>query len=256
MICALMIGRAGSKGFPSKNVKYILGRRLCEYPLIAAKKSKYIDKIFVSTDCPIISRTSKKYGANIIKRPKKLTNNKALGDHVFEHGYFEIKKMLAKENKKIELIVLLFANAVTVNNKLIDTGIQILKKKKLFDSAVSTSVYNMWSPLRARKLHKDGSLKPFVPFKTFGNPKTLNCDRDSQGDVYYADMSVSVVRPNCLEKLSEGLLPQKWMGKKIAPIYSKAGFDVDFAWQLPLAKYWLIKKGFRNKYVKRSKKKK
>ena len=70
-------------------------------------------------------------------------------------------------------------------------------------------------PLRARKLDKKGALKPFVPFKVFGNPKTLNCDRDSQGDVYYADMSVSIVRPKCLENLKSGLLPQKWMGKKL-----------------------------------------
>ena len=36
-------------------------------------------------------------------------------------------------------------------------------------------------PLRARKQVADGSLQPFVPFETFGDPKTLNCDRDSQG---------------------------------------------------------------------------
>ena len=60
----------------------------------------------------------------------------------------------------------------------------------------------MWSPLRAGKVVKDGSLKPFVPFKTFGNPKTLNCDRDSQGDVFFADMSVSVIRPKCLENMT------------------------------------------------------
>ena len=53
-----------------------------------------------------------------------------------------------------------------------------------------------------------------LSFETFGNPKTLNCDRDSQGNVYFADMSVSVVRSKCLENLKEGLLPQKWMGKK------------------------------------------
>ena len=99
----------------------------------------------------------------------------------------------------------------------------------------------MWSPLRARKLGKDGFLKPFVPFKIFGNPKTLNCDRDSQGDVYYADMSVSIVRPKCLENLKSGLLPQKWMGKKIAPIKSDAGFDVDYEWQIPQLQYWLKK---------------
>ena len=45
--------------------------------------------------------------------------------------------------------------------------------------------------------------------------KKLNCDRDSQGDVYFADMSLSVVRPKCLENLSSGLLPQKWMGKTL-----------------------------------------
>ena len=65
MICALMIGRAGSVGFPNKNIKKVLGRRLCEYPLIACKNSKYVDKIFVSTDCSTIKSISKKYGAEI-----------------------------------------------------------------------------------------------------------------------------------------------------------------------------------------------
>ena len=74
----------------------------------------------------------------------------------------------------------------------------------------------MWSPLRARKLDKKTNmLKPFVPFKTFGNPKTLNCDRDSQGDVIFADMSVNVVRPSCLKKMSSGLLPQNGWEKEL-----------------------------------------
>jgi|TARA_B100001971_G_scaffold178302_1_gene173140 CMP-N-acetylneuraminic acid synthetase len=244
MICALMIGRAGSAGFPNKNIRKVLGRRLCEYPLIACKNSKYVNKIFVSTDCPIITRTCKNYDAIHIKRPRRLTNNKALGEHVFEHGYFEIKKILNLETKDIEFIVLLMANAPTVSGKLIDKGISVLKRNKNFNSAVTTSIYNMWSPLRARKINKRGFLKPFVPFKTFGNPKTLNCDRDSQGDVYYADMSASIVRPRCLENLKEGLLPQKWMGKKIAAIKSWGGCDVDYEWQIPGVEYWLKKHGF------------
>ena len=253
MICALMIGRSGSRGFPNKNIKYILNRRIFEYPLIAAKKSKLINKIFVSTDCSVISKESKKYGVEIIERPKNLSNNKALGDHAFEHGYKEIKKRL--KGSKIELVILLFANAPTINSETIERGIKILRKNKKFDSAVSTSVFNMWSPLRARKLEKNGTLKPFVPFSVFGNPKTLNCDRDSQGDVYYADMSVSVVRPKCLENLSKGLLPQKWMGKKIASIKSEVGFglDIDFEWQIPIAEYWLKKTGFKNADYKRKK---
>ena len=239
-----MMGRAGSKGFPNKNLKKVLGRRLFEYPLIACKKSKYVDKIFVTTDCPIITRESKKYGAIIIKRPKSLATNAALGEKVYEHGYFEIKKMLNKNSKKIELIVLLMANAPTITSKLINEGIKILRKNKNFDSAVTTSIYNMWSPLRARKI-KNHFLIPFVPFKTFGNPKKLNCDRDSQGDVHFADMSASVVRSKCLENLKDGLLPQKWMGKKIAPIPSRGGCDVDYEWQLPMVEFWLKKNGYK-----------
>ena len=239
MIVALMIGRSGSKGLRGKNTLKVLGKPLCEYPLLAAKRSKYVNKIFVSTDCPIISKVAKKYKVTKIVRPKKLCTAQALGEDVFKHGYHVIKKMLKLENKKIELLVLLMANAATITPKMIDSGIRFLKNNKKFDSAVSTSIYNMWSPLRARKLMSNGSLKPFVPFKTFGDPKKMNCDRDSQGDVYFADMSVSIVRPKCLEKMDNGLLPQKWMGKKIAPIKSEAGFDLDYNWQLPLVEYWI-----------------
>ena len=244
MIAAILIGRKGSRGFPGKNTFKVFGRSLCEYPLIAAKKSKFIDKIYVATDCDKIKKISLKYNVEFIDRPKKLNTNKALGDYVFEYSYKQIKK---RNNKKIELIVLLFANAPTINFKLINQGITLLKKNKYFDSAVTTSIYNMWSPLRARKLGSDGSLKPFVNFKYFGNPKTLNCDRDSQGDVYFADMSLSVVRPKCLENLKDGLLPQKWMGKKIMPIKSWGGCDVDYKWQIPGVKYWLTANGFKKK---------
>ena len=239
-----MIGRKGSRGFPGKNTYKVLGRALCEYPLIAAKKSKFIDKIYVATDCNKIKKISSKYNVEFIDRPKKLNTNKALADHAFEYSYEQVKK---KNTKKIELVVLLFANAPTINFKLIDQGITLLKKKKSFDSAVSTSVYNMWSPLRARKLASDGSLKPFVNFEYFGNPKTLNCDRDSQGNVYFADMSLSIVRPKCLENLKDGLLPQRWMGKKIMPIKSWGGCDVDYKWQIPGVEHWLTTNGFKRK---------
>ena len=73
MICALMIGRSGSRGVPKKNTKKVCGRYLCEYSLIAAKNSKYIDRIFVSTNDPKIMKISQKYGATIIKRPKYLS---------------------------------------------------------------------------------------------------------------------------------------------------------------------------------------
>jgi len=244
MISALLLGRKGSVGFPGKNTYSVLGRALMEYPLLAGLNAKLVNEVYVSTDDENIMKIGRKHGAQIIARPSELATKKALGEHAFVHGYKWIKEHSGQE---IEMIVLLFCNAPTILAKTIDAGITILKKNPSYDSAVTVSCYNMWSPLRARRIDCDGLLKPFVPFETFGNPKTLNCDRDSQGDVWFADMSVSIVRPKCLEHLDEGMLPQKWMGQNIYPLKQWGGCDVDFEWQIPQVDFWLRQNGFSDK---------
>ncbi|MGA2917093.1 cytidylyltransferase domain-containing protein [Methanoregula sp.] len=242
MIPALLIGREGSVGFPGKNVYPVLGKPLMAYPLMAAKKAKSVDTVYVSTDSQKIKSIGKEYGAEIIDRPPELCSKEALGEDAYVHGYRYIKE---KTGKDIELVVLLFCNAATILPETIDEGIAVLRKNPGYDSAVTVSKYNMWSPLRARKEGADGLLHPFVPFETFGDPKSLNCDRDSQGDVWFADMSVSIVRPHCLEHLEEGLLPQKWMGQNIYPLKQWGGCDVDYEWQIPQVRFWLEKHGFK-----------
>lgn len=238
MIAALLLGRSGSVGFPGKNTCFVSGKMLMEYPLLAAKDSTFIDEIYVSTDSEDIKTVAKKHGVFIIDRPAYLCTKDALGEDAYVHGYEYIKNELKRD---VELMVLLFCNAATVTSKIIDEGISVLRKNPEFDSAVSVSRYNMWSPLRARKIDSDGLLKPFVPFEVFGDPKNLTCDRDSQGDVWFADMGVSIVRPRCLENISEGLLPQKWMGRNIYPLRQCGGCDVDYEWQVPQVEYWLKK---------------
>jgi len=244
MIAALLLGRKGSIGFPGKNTFPTLGRPLCAYPLLAAKYARQIDHIYVSTDDEQIMEIARQYGAEIIVRPPELCTKDALGEDAYVHGFNVIKSQTRQRDDDIELMVLLFCNAATLLAETIDEGVEILRKNPEIDSAVTVSSYNMWSPLRARKIGDDGLLHPFVPFETFGDPKTLNCDRDSQGDIWFADMGVSVVRPRCLENLDDGLLPQKWMGQKIYPLKQWGGCDVDFEWQLPGVEHWLRKHGF------------
>lgn len=244
MICALLIGREGSSGFPSKNLLPVLGRPMMVYPLLAAKTAKTIDRVYVSTDSPRIKEIGRAHSAYIIDRPAYLATKEALGEDAYVHGYQVIRDELASEGYTVEMMVLLFCNAPTITAVLLDEGVAALRANPEADSAVTVSIYNMWSPLRARKLGADGYLHPFVPFEAFGDPATLNCDRDSQGDVYFADMSASVVRPRCLENLHAGLLPQKWMGQKILPIKQWGGLDVDYPWQVPQVEYWLREHGF------------
>lgn len=239
MVPALLLGRKGSKGFPGKNTADILGHPLAYYPMKAAIDALEVDQVYLSTDDEQLMEIARRNGVEVIVRPPELCNDTALGEHAYVHGFEEIRRR--NSDREIEFIVLLFCNAATVSAATISEGIRVLRNTPEIDSAVTVSRYNMWSPLRARKVGDDGLLHPFVPFEVFGDPQTLNCDRDSQGDVWFADMGVSIVRPHCLERLDEGLLPQKWMGQKIYPLKQWGGLDVDYEWQMPQVEFWLRK---------------
>ncbi|MBF0343525.1 MAG: cytidylyltransferase [Nitrospirae bacterium] len=243
MIPSLLLGRDKSVGFPGKNIYPVLGKPLMVYPLLAAMNSKYVSNVYVSTDSEQIKDIARENGAFVIDRPAHLCTDDALGQDAYIHGYRYIK---AEHDEEIELMVLLFCNAATITSNTIDKGIEVLRNAPSIDSAVTVSRYNMWSPLRARRIDSNGLLQPFVAFETFGDPNTLSCDRDSQGDVWFADMGVVIVRPICLENIQDGLLPQKWMGQKIYPLKQWGGCDVDYEWQLPGVEYWLKKNFYIN----------
>jgi hypothetical protein len=248
MIVAILIGREGSTGYPGKNVREILGKPLVAWPLETASAVKEIERTYVSTDSLRIKDIALQYGARIIDRPPHLCTKEALGEHAYQHAHEVITVELAKENKKPDLYVLLMANAPTISPEQLREGIAALRAHPEYDSAVTVSCYNMWSPLRARKIGADGLLHPFVPFEALGDPKTLNCDRDSQGDTWFCDMGMSIVRPRNLEDLESGLLPQKWMGQKIFPVKNEGGLDVDYGYQLAQAEWWLRTRGLSRKH--------
>ena len=49
-VLALIPARAGSKGLPGKNIRPLHGKPLLAWPIAAAKESRYVDKVVVSTD--------------------------------------------------------------------------------------------------------------------------------------------------------------------------------------------------------------
>jgi CMP-N-acetylneuraminic acid synthetase len=239
MIPALIIGREGSTGFPNKNITPFLGRPLMEYPILAAQNSKYVDDIFISTDSDQIRKLGESHGLKNIDRPEYLATNDALAEDAFAHGYREIK---SRSDKPIEFIILLFCNGACITPGIIDQGIEFLRQdtKEKYDSAVTTSLYNMWSPLRAKQIVND-TLEPFFPIEMF---KNASCDRGSQGDCWFADCSAFVVRPKCLENLEYGENPFRWMGRKVYPLKQWGGLDLDFEWQKGQVEFWLEQHGF------------
>ena len=239
MIPALIIGRKGSTGFPNKNITNFVGRPLMTYPILAAQNSKLVDEIYISTDSDKIKEIAMSHGLKNIDRPEELATNDALAEDAFAHGYREIKK---NSNQEIEFIVLLFCNGACITPGIIDKGIELLRndKNEDFDSAATSSLYNMWSPLRAKKI-VNNTLEPFFPINMFDD---ASCDRGSQGDCWFADCSAFVVRPKCLEDLNYGENPFRWMGRKVYPLKQWGGLDLDYEWQKGQVEFWLRKHGF------------
>jgi len=72
-ILAIIPGRGGSKGIPRKNIKLLAEKPLIAWTIEDAKKSKYIDRLILSSEDEEIIRVAKEYGCEVpFIRPKEL----------------------------------------------------------------------------------------------------------------------------------------------------------------------------------------
>ena len=79
-VLVIIPARGGSKGVPKKNIKSLNGKPVISYTIEEAKKSKYIDRIVVSTDNKDIAEVSKNYGAEVpFLRPSELAKDDTPG---------------------------------------------------------------------------------------------------------------------------------------------------------------------------------
>ena len=77
---AIIPARGGSKGIPRKNIKSLNGKPLLYYTIEEALKSRYIDKVIVSTEDKEIADLSRAYGNDIpLMRPKELAMDSTPG---------------------------------------------------------------------------------------------------------------------------------------------------------------------------------
>ena len=60
-ILAVILARGGSKAIPKKNIKLLNGHPLIAYTISEAIKSKYIDRVIVSSDDKI-PKSIREYG--------------------------------------------------------------------------------------------------------------------------------------------------------------------------------------------------
>ena len=157
-VLGIIPARKGSKGVINKNFRLVKkNKRLIDYTLIAAKKSKHINKIALTTDDERIIKHSKKYKIDyILKRNKKLSTDHTKSSSVVINTLNRIKDF------KADLIILLQPTSPLRNSFHIDEAIRIFcKNYKKYNSLVSVSLLEEPHPFKLKKIQK-GFLIPFL----------------------------------------------------------------------------------------------
>lgn len=79
-ILAIIPARGGSKGVPRKNVRDLAGKPLIAWTIEEAKKSRYIDRLILSSEDDEIIKVATQYGCEVpFKRPLELAQDDTPG---------------------------------------------------------------------------------------------------------------------------------------------------------------------------------
>jgi N-acylneuraminate cytidylyltransferase/CMP-N,N'-diacetyllegionaminic acid synthase len=77
-VLALIPARSGSKGLPGKNIRPLAGKPLLAWPIEAAKASKFVDRVILSTDDPAYAEIGRRHGAETpFLRPAEMASDQA-----------------------------------------------------------------------------------------------------------------------------------------------------------------------------------
>jgi CMP-N,N'-diacetyllegionaminic acid synthase len=79
-VLAIIPARGGSKGVPRKNIKNLAGKPLIAWTIEAAKNSRYIDRLILSSDDPEIIMVARAWGCDVpFVRPSELARDDTPG---------------------------------------------------------------------------------------------------------------------------------------------------------------------------------
>ena len=149
---AIIPARGGSKRLPKKNILDLLGKPLIAWSIEAGLKSKYIDKVIVSSDDEKILKVAKEYGANTIKRPEYLANDMATTFDTLKHTVDNIENY--------DYIILLQPTSPLRNEVHIDESIELLDSKNA-DAIISVCKMEH-SPQWSNSLPDDDNMGDFI----------------------------------------------------------------------------------------------
>ena len=189
-IIAIIPARAGSKSVIDKNIKNLSGFPVLAYSIAAAKLSKRINRVIVSTDSNHYASIAKEFGAEVpFLRPKKYSSDKSIDREFFLHAIDWFKN-----NEKQIPKVFVHLRPTTP-----------LRLPKIIDDAIDNFLENRQaSSLRSAHIAPESPMKWFIKeknyFKSFVNVEISNLPKEMFKETYIPNGYIDIVKTSELIK--------------------------------------------------------
>ena len=222
-ILCVITARSGSKKLKNKNILPLKKIPLMAHTILAAKKSKFLDRVILSTDSKKYASIGKKFGAEVpFLRPKSLATSKSHHPDVVKHALNYIEK---KNKKNFDIIVMLQPTSPFREACHIDLALKKFLKEKN-NSLISLKKQD-YPPWWFFKLKKNKNLN----FLNFKNKNVFNLERQQFPKLYRPNGAIYICRKSTL--MSGDLVDPKSCGFLLMD--EKSSIDIDSEIDLKIA---------------------
>lgn len=194
-ILAIIGARSGSRNIPHKNIRLLAGRPLLAWPILAAKRSQYINRIIVSTDSPEYAKIAREWGAETpFLQPPEVSHDLATEVDFISHALEWLKK---NEGYTPDIVARLFATVPLKRTEDVDRCIEMLLNDPEAHSAVAIAEAHQ-HPHKALKIAPDG--KHVVTYITNSGRDVTPLQRQRYEKAYFRQGNIIAVRYDVFQK--------------------------------------------------------
>lgn len=212
-ILAIIPARGGSKGIPGKNIKPIAGKPLIAWMIAAARGSKYVTRVIVSTDDERIAAIAREHGAEVpFLRPKELAQDLSTDVEFLTHA---LKTLKETEGYEPDIVLRLPPTSPLCTSVHINEGVEKLLSDETLDAVrpvheASKHPYKMW-----KMSETADTLEPLLPKSFTGFDEPNNLPRQLFPKVYVHTGAMDIMRPRTILEL------RSTSGKRLGYFYMK-----------------------------------
>lgn len=227
-VLAIIPARGGSKGLPGKNILPLAGKPVIAWTIEAARQSRFVDRVIVSTDSLEIAAVAEQHGAEVpFLRPAELAGDQAKSFDVLLHA-IDWQQQL---DLGYDLVICLQPTSPLRNGEDIDHAIELYRTRAA-DAVVSvceTDHHPWWSNI----LPENGNMADFL------RPEALNSNRQELPAFYRLNGAIYLASPDYLK--ANGSFYGD--GTFAYEMPKRRSIDIDDAFDLQLAEVLLTASG-------------